>query len=207
MSLRIPLTVERCAGADRAGRVRYRYRDRCLIPEDIVLRRWQDRTNEPAQRGKRTRFEGCRLPSGTWTLLLAWTRDGLPVESLTDAKALNECAARNRAAGGKLRTPVPSKFAHLLGYLLSRGVLDDVIRRERSVEHPGLPDLFLYRLDSRGRVHGGMFVEVKRSNPHARTREKVSPAQRDEIAFLKRLGLRAQVVYLVERAPRARKER
>src|SRR3954454_22802846 len=161
MSLRIPLTVERCDGTDAAGRVRYRHGDRCLIPEAIVLRRWQERTNEPAQRAKHTQFDGCRLPSGTWTLLRAWIRDGLPPESLTNPKVLDEYAARNRAAGGKLRTPVASKFAQMIRYLVNKRAVEQIIDRERSLENPGIPDLFLYRLDAEKRVYGGYFVEVK----------------------------------------------
>ena len=172
--------------------------------EDIVLCRWQERAKELAQRATRTRFDGCRLPSGTWTLLRGWIRDGLPPESLTDPQVLNEYAALNRAAGGKLRTPVASKFAQMIRYLLNKRVLDDVISRERSLANPGIPDLFLYRLDAEQRVYGGFFVEVKR-NPQAGTRETVSAGQRAEIEFLRSLGLRAQVVYLVERAPRARR--
>ena len=83
-------------------------------------------------------------------------------ESLTDPRLLNEYAARNRAAGGKLRTPVASKFAQMIRYLLNKRGTRTVISRERSLENPGIPDLFLYRLDAQQRVYGGYFVEVKR---------------------------------------------
>jgi VRR-NUC domain len=201
MSLRIPLTVERCAGADRAGRVRYRHGHECLIPESIVLRRWQERTKQSSGTARPIRFDGCRLPSGTWTLLRAWIADGLSPESLTNPDVLEAYAARNRTGGSRLRSPVSSKYAQLIGFLLEKGVLEEVISRERSAENPGIPDLFLYRVDGAQHVHGGRFVEVKRSNPRERTREDLSPGQRAEIDFLRRLGLRAEVVYLREQGP------
>jgi hypothetical protein len=198
MSLRIRLTVKRCTERDRAGRVRYQHGRHCLIPEDIVLRRWQERTNEPSQKARRIRFDGCRLPSGTWTLLREWRRDGASLKHLTDPHALGAYAARNRAAGGRLRTPVSAKFVQLIAYLQEKRVLQKVMDRERSPTNPGLPDLFLYRVDHAGRIHGGRFVEVKKRNRRAGTREPLSPGQAAEMKFLKDLGLRAEVVYLLE---------
>jgi len=91
-----------------------------------------------------------------------------------------------------------SKFAALLSFLEHKGVLRDVVDRPRSLDNPGLPDLFLYRVDQKGRVHGGRFVEVKRWDRRRRARERVSVAQKEELAFLTQLGLSAQVVYLRE---------
>jgi hypothetical protein len=198
MSLRIPLTVKRCAGVDRAGRVRYQDGDRCLIPEDIVLRRWQERTSEPRQRARDIRFDGCRLPSGTWTLLREWSREEGSPNRLTDPDVLERYAAQNRSEGGRLRTPVAAKFALLIAYLIEKKLLDAVISLERSPENPGLPDLFLYRVDRAQRVHDGRFVEVKKRNRRTGTREPASPGQIAEIKFLKSLGLRADVIYLLE---------
>jgi hypothetical protein len=59
-----------------------------------------------------------------------------------------------------------------------------------------LPDLFLYRVARSGRVERGHFVEVKRP------RERVSQAQKEEIAFLQELGLSADVVRIREIASR-----
>jgi hypothetical protein len=97
-----------------------------------------------------------------------------------------------------LRTPQLTKFAAMLGFLNGRGVLRTVTGRTRDAANPGLPDLFLYKVDASGRVHGGRFVEVKRSDRRRKRREAVSAAQKAELAFLKSLGLKAHVVYLEE---------
>jgi hypothetical protein len=63
---------------------------------------------------------------------------------------------------------------------------------------PGIPDLFLYRVDAATGVHGGRFVEVKRRVRLTGYREPVSAAQRREHALLRSLNLKVNVVYLVE---------
>jgi hypothetical protein len=57
----------------------------------------------------------------------------------------------------------------------------------------GVPDLLLYARKPSGSLHKAVFVEVKKPG------ERVSDDQCDEIAFLKRLGLRARVLRLIER--------
>ena len=200
MSLGIPLTVTRCATPDRAGRVRFQDGEECLIAEQVVLRRWKERSKEPAAKAAGIRFDGCRLPSGTWTLLRQWMDDGLAPADLAKSASLNEYAERNRVAGGLLRTPPSTKFAAMLGFLEGRKVLRKIIKRKRPAGNPGIPDLFLYRLDADGRVLGGRFVEVKRRNRARKVRERVSAAQQAELEFLQGLGLKARVVYLDEGA-------
>jgi hypothetical protein len=197
VSLRIPLSVRRYVPAT-AGRVRYQHGDARLIPEELVLRRWKDRSNEPSAKASGVRFDGCRLPSGTWTLLRNWFEAGLRREDVGDAAMLKQYAEMSRAARVTLRAPQASKFVALLSFLEQKGVLRDVVERARSLDNPGLPDLFLYRVDRKGRVHGGRLVEVKRWDRRRRVRERVSVAQREELAFLTQLGLSAQVVYLRE---------
>jgi hypothetical protein len=63
----------------------------------------------------------------------------------------------------------------------------------RHPEHPGVPDLFLYRKNARGFVEGEKFVEVTRPG------EKLSEQQAEELEFLRRLGLGAGLVRLIER--------
>lgn len=198
MSLRIPLSVKRCPTTGASTRVRYQHGDQHLIPEAIVLRRWRDRSKEDSAKASGIRFDGCRLPPGTWTLLRRWLGDGLQVKDVTKPLALKEHAERSRRLGLKLRAPEPSKFARLLSFLVERGVLRKVMNRKRPADKPGIPDLFLFRVDRNGRVHGGRFVEVKRWNRRQHTKERVSAEQREEIAFLTGLKLAAQVVYLLE---------
>jgi hypothetical protein len=207
MSLRIPLTVTRCPDRDRAGRVRFDHEGDCLIPEEVVLRRWKERSREPDAIAAGVRFDGCRLPSGTWTLLRRWLDDGLLLEDVTDPAALHDRVERSRQSGELLRTPVSTKFAAMTRYLVEKKALRAIVDRDRPEASPGLPDLFLYRVDREGRVHGGRFVEVKRWDPVRKKRERVSEAQRAELDFLKGLGLKARIVYLVEtRGPAAAPE-
>ena len=123
--------------------------------------------------------------------------EGLRSEDLANPAVLEEYAARNRTGGGTRRTPVSSKFAHLLTFLREKDLLQCVVDRERPVASPGIPDLFLYRMDETGRVYGGRFVEVKRHNRRTGYREPVSATQAAELEFLQSLGLAAGVVYLL----------
>ena len=163
MSLRIKLSVVRVARSpDKAGRVRYRQGNRALIPEAIVLRRWKDRSTEKPALDSGITFDGCRLPSGTRTLVKQRLADGLPWDGLSNPMVLARHAEKSRVMGNTLRAPEPTKFAAMNAFLQQRGVLRAVVERERDLKNPGLPDLFLYRLDRDKRVHGGRFVEVKR---------------------------------------------
>src|SRR5204862_5934112 len=93
-SLRIPLTVTRCPPVGRSKRVRYQHGDQRLIPEMTVLRRWRDRSKESTAKANGTRFDGCRLPPGTWRLLTQWLENGLAFEDVTNPSALAEHAER-----------------------------------------------------------------------------------------------------------------
>ena len=124
--------------------------------------------------------------------------EGLRSEDLSNPAVLEEYAARHRSGGGTRRTPVSSKFAHLLTFLREKDLLQCVVDRERPVASPGIPDLFLYRMDANGRIHGGRFVEVKRHNQQTGYREPVSASQAAELEFLQSLGLEARVIYLLE---------
>jgi len=197
-SLRIPLTVTRCSPAGQSKRVRYQYGGQRLIPEMLVLRRWRDRSKENTAKANGIRFDGCRLPPGTWTLLNRWIADGLPLSEVTNTNLLKSHAERTRRLGLKLRAPVAEKFSDMLSFLQERKVLRDMMNHERPAETPGIPDLFLYRVDRNGRIHGGRFVEVKRWDRRRKRKERVSAAQEAEIAFLTKLGLAAQVLYVYE---------
>ena len=136
MSLRIKTTVRRCT-ADGRGRVRYWHGEARLIPEQLVLRRWKERSNQVAAKRNGVRFDGCRLPPGTWSLLDAWLADGLSLEEVTDATILRQYIAKSRAAGVKLRTPEAKKFAMMLSWLRDRGVLSKLLNRQRRVDARG----------------------------------------------------------------------
>lgn len=198
MSLRIPLTVRRCPPTRANDRIRYQHDDRCLTPEGIVLRRWQDRSKEPAALRSGTRFDGCRLPPGTWRTVHACLASGLDRERAGDPEQLAAYMTRVRATHPTWRAPHPSKLAALIQYLLGRGVLEKVLSAVRDDRRPGIPDLFVYRLQQTRGVHDGRFVEVKRRVRRSGYKEPVSRGQRREHELLRSLGLRVHIAYLVE---------
>jgi hypothetical protein len=191
MSLRIPLSVVRISASSARGRVRYPHRNRQLIPEELVLRRWRDRSTEDSATARGVRFDGCRLPPGTWRLVHNWFQNGLSIDDVGDPAALAKHAERTRNNAERLRAPQVGELAAMLTFLKKRRVLDVVIDRPRDARNPGIPDLFLYCVDRNGNVHDGRFVEVKR-NMRKKARGRVSDAQKEELAFLKELGLAAQ---------------
>ena len=87
----------------------------------------------------------------------------------------------------------------LLSYLQQRNKLKEMLARERSTANPGLPDLFLWQRTKEGALTGGQFVEVKRSTHRPSLKEAESAEERSERMFLKSLGIRARVLYLVQR--------
>ena len=131
-------------------------------------------------------------------MLKAWLEEGLLWHAVTDASVLSQFTERSRASGTKLRVPEATKFAAMNAFLQKRRVLRHVVMRARPAVNPGLPDLFLYRLDRHGRVHGGRLVEVKKWDRRKKVREPLSSGQKDELQFLRGLGLMATVVYLLE---------
>jgi hypothetical protein len=77
-------------------------------------------------------------------------------------------------------------------------VIRQIIKRHLDPERvnprrPGVPDLFLWAVDRRGRLCPPRFVEVKRPD------ERLCGHQKKEIEFLRSLGLEAGVFRLQER--------
>jgi hypothetical protein len=198
MSLGIPLTVRRCQHAEhQRGRVRFVVGDRCRPGEAVVLRRWRDRSREPAAKAKRIAFDGCRLPPGTFQLLDACRQEGLDLNAAMTPDILRPFYDRARREHPTWRAPNVTHLAAVITCLARTKHLNAVVNRERTATNPGIPDLFLWKRDKDGQPFGGQFIEVKR---RSRTyKEPVSKEQREEIAFLKTIGAKARVVYLLER--------
>jgi hypothetical protein len=167
---------------------------RCRPGEAVVLRRWRDRSREPAAIAKGMTFDGCRLYPNTFRLLDACRKRGLKLDASITAESIQpyyDCARRQHPAW---KAPNPPQLAALAICLAKVRRLANVLDRERTVANPGLPDLFLWNRNPAGVPFGGQFVEVKR---RTRTyKEPLSKEQRDEIAFLKKIGAKARVVYL-----------
>jgi len=198
MSLGISLSVTRCRHAEhQRPRVRFVIGGRCRIGEDVVLRRWRDRSKEPTARARGITFEGCRLPPGTFQIIDACRADGFDVAGKISIDTLGSFYERARDQHKTWRAPSVANTVAILTCLARTKRLPDVLGRERSPMNPGLPDLFLWKRRTDGSLFGERFVEVKR---RTRTwKEPLSRPQREEIAFLRSLDAKARVVYLLER--------
>jgi hypothetical protein len=199
VSLRISTIVQRCS-RNEAGKVRVRLGDKCVIVEDLVLHRWRQRGKSA---GNGECFDGCRLRPNTWRVLRLAADAGLPLMKPMAKDMLAEALAPVYVANPTLRATQVDKLLSVVAHLQSRGVLEDVVRRERSEANPGLPDLFLWRSDGSRAVQGGQFIEVKRQTTNPKWREPLSPGQKSELEFLRSLGLVARVVWLTEMPPGA----
>jgi hypothetical protein len=198
MSLGIPLTVRRCKHPEhQRGRVRFVIGARCRPGEAVVLRRWRDRSRDAAAKAKGISFDGCRLPPGTFQLLDACREQGLDLETAMTPEILRPFYDGVRREHPTWRAPNPTHLAALITCLARTKHLDRIVNRERIAENPGLPDLFLWKRGREEKPFAGQFIEVKR---RSRTyKEPLSKEQRDEIAFLNKIGAKARVVYLLER--------
>ena len=198
MSLRIPLVARRVDTGD--ARVRFDHSGEALIAEALVLRRWRERSRSAAARAAGEVFDGCRLPPGTWTTLKACAERGCALDHTLTSEMLRWHFDALRSDGLAARAPTPSKFVVVVRHLAARGLLDSVRLRERNLDSPGVPDLFLWRMKADGRPYGCRFVEVKRRyvTGGCRRREAIRASQQEEIDFLRGLGLKAGVVYVLE---------
>jgi VRR-NUC domain-containing protein len=198
VSLGIALTVRRCKHPEhQRGRVRFLLGKRCRPGEAVVLRRWRDRSREPAAVAKGVTFDGCRLPPGTFQLLDACREAGSRLDAPVTPEILRPFYERARREHPTWRAPNPTHLAAMMTCLARTNRLAAIVDRERRAANPGLPDLFLWKRDRYGVPFGGTFIEVKRRQRNRR--EPTSIEQDEEIAFLKRLGARARILYLDER--------
>lgn len=150
------------------------------------------------KRARRKGWRAFRLPPSIWSRLQSveprrWPRPD---------EALNDFAERIRALLPVVegRQQKPRALAAVLWALSRcrrhREILDRLVERHRNIDpaHPGVPDIFLFRIDATGRPIAVSFAEVKR------TGERLAPHQLDEIQFLGReKGIRVGVVRLLER--------
>jgi hypothetical protein len=167
---------------------------RWLIPEQVVLSRWRKKIGQAGET-----FHGFRLPPGTWRALIELDEvDWYHGSAATLARDLLRLKRRCPTLG----VPRPAMLFLLGSYLERLGVLAMILghaeeKRLCDPGHPGIPDLFLYRRDAKGWVEGEKFVEVKRPG------ERLGDQQAEELEFLRRLGLGAGLVRLIERAGQA----
>ena len=178
------------------GRVTYLIHPKGLgeeraIPEQVVLRRWRQR-QFPGYT-----FSGGRLSSTVWRALpVMLGRDvrrwaSLDVETL---RRLRE--AKIEALRALQLLPPAAETVRALFDICGVTNIGRLVERHAAFAGTGVsgvPDLFLFARDERGRVGIARFVEVKKPE------EPVSAAQFDEIRVLQSLGLHARVLRLEER--------
>lgn len=123
---------------------------------------------------------------------------GVALNELMDRERLIEAIRVVRAQHPTLKPTQVDRLLVVMAFLKSRGVLEAVVQRERTLANPGLPDLVLWRRSPSRGVHGVHFVELKVKRK-SRDVERLSPGQKGEIAFLSEIGLKARHVLMLER--------
>ncbi len=164
-----------------------------MIPERIILTRWRKKAPREGET-----YHGFRLPPGTWQTLRNEEFEDFDWHhaSVDDVRRV---LARVRRRSPTLGAPGAPALLVLGRHLEDLAVLSRVLERERDSQHPGLPDLFLYRRKASRFIEGEKFVEVKSPS------DRLSKQQIEELEFLRNLGLGAGVVRLIERADSAPK--
>ena len=163
------------------------------VSESVVLHRWRRRRKEGYS------FSGARLAPNLWrTLSQVFPGEPSTWMSLTPEQIQARVSAC-REAGLTLPRSLPNAGvlqalfqvcgAERIGQLIARHM--DEARADRY----GTPDLFLFAMDAReGRPTMARFVEVKKP------KERVSKDQKEEIEYLRSLGLQARVLRLKEQS-------
>jgi hypothetical protein len=166
--------------------------DKRAIPEQVVLKRWRRRVFPGFE------FDGSRLSATVWRALPALLGpDVSQWGALTVEQLAARRAARPQALVEGFLKPPKAEIMHALFQVCGRSRLAKLVERhaQRKPGQSGVPDLFLFARDLKGRVSIARFVEVKKP----KSEERVSQDQLDEIAFMRDLGLHARVLRLDER--------
>jgi VRR-NUC domain len=162
------------------------------ILEVVVLRRWR-RRRRPAG----FVFSGARLSSTVWRAIPALLGPDVSRWERYNLEELRRLRESKASMLRKLHLNVPrAETLRALFEVCGRRRLQALVERHASPDHQGrsgVPDLFLFARDARGRVCIPRFVEVKKP------KEPVSQGQLDELEFMQGLGLHARVLRLIER--------
>lgn len=161
------------------------------IAELVVLTRWRER------RGHGRVFSGSRLRPSLWRALPVALGDEVRTwPSLSVPQLADRIEAARPHLKKRLLSAPTAEIMHALIAHCGVERLEQLIARHADParwESPGVPDLFLFARDRKGRVLAAQFVEVKMPD------EPLTPGQPGEIAFLQSLGLEARVLRLIER--------
>lgn len=163
------------------------------VPETVVLHRWRRRRKEGFT------FRGARLAPNVWRTLAQVFGDEPSVWVSLTPEQIQARVGACRETGLILARSLPSAdvlqaLFRLCGAERLRLLIDRHTDEARS-DRFGTPDLFLFAVNARtGAPTMGRFVEVKKP------KEPVSKDQKEEIEYLRSLGLQARVLRLEERS-------
>lgn len=161
-------------------------------PETVVLKRWRKRRREGWV------YSGARIGPNLWRgVAMVFGRTARDTCELPLSRVVR-MLERKRAALADRHYGLPSaETLHALFGALGPERMQRLLDRhldQARVDRFGMPDLFLFsRQVASGLLGGTHFVEVKKPG------ESVSEDQKDEIEFLRSLGLSARVLRLIER--------
>jgi hypothetical protein len=163
-----------------------------VIPEKIVLKRWRMREFVHSV------ARGFRLSPNFWRAIgIALGNDAVKIKSLNENKieisfTEHKDALRIKNFKAQSASNIIEIFKNLETHQLQL-ILDRHLDPDR-VEKYGTPDLFLFtRHKTTHSISRACFVEVKRPG------EKLSDDQKNEINFLRNIGLKSRVFRLIEK--------
>ena len=161
------------------------------IPEEIVLKRWRSRKQANKS------FKGFRLSPNFWRAIgLALGANALKIKSLKIQEIeANFSKYKKNLKEKNYKTQSVSNIIEVFKSLETvqlQSILDRHLDPNR-IDKYGTPDLFLYVSHTTNySISMACFVEVKRP------KEKLSDDQKNEINYLRSVGLKARIFRLKE---------
>ena len=162
------------------------------IAEEIVLKRWRSRKQANKS------FKGFRLSPNFWRAIgLALGKNAEKIKTLKIQEIeANFSKYKKDLKEKKYKIQSASNIIEVFKSLETvqlQSILDRHLDPNR-IDKYGTPDLFLYVSHTTNHsISGAYFVEVKRPG------EKLSDDQKNEINFLRNIGLKSRVLRLTER--------
>ena len=162
------------------------------IPEDVVLKRWRKRTMASHS------FHGFRLGPNTWKAIAHTFGTFSP--KLLDMPVKEIAAKISSSQPDRIEKHLwlpEAKSLWLMCQAIGAERLEQILRRHTARDRQGrfgTPDLFLYAIKS-GNSKPSFYRMVEVKKPF----EEVSADQKEEIEFLRSIGVPARVLRLIER--------
>jgi hypothetical protein len=162
-------------------RVRYEEGGRLMKSEGLVR-----------YRCLRANYDAICLPPSIWRVLGTVER----LQALAPGASVLELVERAGARRPRRMARAIETVRAVIPAAKRRAIVERHTSGGARPDRPGTPDLLVYRKRADGTPCGVRFVEVKRGGPRP---ERLAEHQREELAFLQELDLRAGVLRLEER--------